>query len=63
MQRDRMISNLLEGDMSDLTPFLDEKDVTDVSVGDSGSGVWCPASGVRGSSPGWSSRISSWRGS
>lgn len=39
MQRDRMISNLLEGDMSDLTPFLDEKDVTDVSVGDSGQVV------------------------
>ena len=31
-----MISNLLDGDMSDLTPFLDEKDVTDVSVGDTG---------------------------
>ena len=34
-----MISNLLEGDMSDLTPFLDEKGVTDVSVGDSGQVV------------------------
>lgn len=35
-QRDRMISNLLDDDMSDLTPFLDEKDVTDVSVCDTG---------------------------
>lgn len=38
-QRDRMISNLLVGDMSDLTPYLDEKAVTDVSVGDTGEVV------------------------